>query len=183
VSGVLSALVLVVGALALLDLFLSLAIIRRLRTMESGQAWRPEADDLTPLGTVLGPLTISTVDGASVTDAELRGGPTFVALLRVGCGPCGEFVDQVASGAVTVPARSLIVVVRDGGDEGTYADRLDGWGRVAVTDIDSAQLGAFGEVGAFPTFLRFENGVVTAADYRAGQVLARFDAAIPASRR
>jgi hypothetical protein len=184
VSSVLSTAVLLVGALGLLNLFLSLAVIRYLRTERIGQAWRPTGSDLTPLGTVITWLSVTTVDGARVTDAELRLGRVFVGLLRVGCPSCGEFVDKVAAGALTLPAKSLILVVADSQDEAhPYLERLGNGIRVATTGQDSPELRAFGEVGAFPTFLRLDNGVVTIADYRPAVVLGKFSDAMPTGAR
>src|SRR2546429_2115191 len=109
-----------VGSLCLLDLVLTLGVVRRLRdhterlTALSGVS-RPAAssDSLLPVGSVPDDFGVSTLDG-SLVSRELLGAPALVAFFTPGCAPCRERVPEFVEYASGVPVgrdRTLAGVV------------------------------------------------------------------------
>jgi hypothetical protein len=170
-----------VSAVAMLNLVLSFAIIRRLRVADGARAGgaQPDDDDMPLPGTVVGAFTVATVDGDELTEQALATGATFVALVQPGCPACGTFADALDRRDVHLPEGSIVLVAPGhGADTEPFARRLSAHARVGLL-VKENDLLAFGAVNALPAYLRIEHGVVAAADHRASRLLAGMTSATP----
>ncbi|MER6308679.1 hypothetical protein [Streptomyces sp. NPDC001657] len=110
--------VVLIGALCLLDLLLTVGLVRRLRAQ---QAPRPSADGfahagMLPPGGIVGAFDTRTVDGRPLHRRDLGTG-TVVVFLSPGCPPCHQLVPRVAAALGAAPANEAVAVVA-GGMEG-----------------------------------------------------------------
>lgn len=168
----LTAAIVLIGTMTVLNLLLSFAIIRRLRAAEAAAIWTPRGEDMPEPGTRVGAFSVTTVDGARLTERDLADSDGLVGIVQAGCAPCGSFLERVERGEIRLPREAVLFVARsDLADHEPYVRRLRTHAQVVVTSVDSPELRAFGPVPAFPTFLRLTNGVIAAADHRVERVL------------
>ncbi|MFG2113736.1 hypothetical protein ACGFRB_14070 [Streptomyces sp. NPDC048718] len=111
----------VVGALCVLDLSLTLAVLRRLRD-------RPlAAPDLTEeggisVGATVAPFSTHCVEGMPLTERDLTDG-AVVAFFTLGCKPCRDKLPSFAEQAGALQGhRQVIAVVVSGSTEQRYED-------------------------------------------------------------
>jgi thiol-disulfide isomerase/thioredoxin len=106
--------VILVGALCLLDLALSVGIVRRLRDQTADIAalrssGPSPADSLMPPGSTIGPFAATTT-----TDEPVAiDGPTVVGLFLTGCGPCQALLPSFIEYARRSSLPVLAVVTGD----------------------------------------------------------------------
>ncbi|GGT02178.1 hypothetical protein GCM10010156_70150 [Planobispora rosea] len=161
------AIVVLVGALALLNLLLTFGVVRRLREHTELLADRvpassPEPPSL-PVGRRVSAFRGATTGGEPLTHDSWPG-DTLVAFVSPDCGPCRERVPSLVETARLWPGgrQATMVVVIAGPDASTeYAELLSPVARVVVEPPGGPVAAAFG-VAAFPLF-----GVVD----RSGRVL------------
>ncbi|MBF9128221.1 hypothetical protein I0C86_04315 [Plantactinospora sp. S1510] len=152
---ILVAAVVLVGLLSLLNLLLSLAIIRRLRGLEAGGGHGDPTTELLAEGTPL-PAFPGRPDGVEL-----------IALLSTTCSACRDQLPALAGlldgGAIGREA-ALVVVVGDVDDPAgaEYADALDAVATVRREPFGGPVSGAFG-ARIFPVFYRIDGGVVRTA--------------------
>jgi hypothetical protein len=164
----LTAAVVAVGLVCLLDLVLSVGVIRRLRVHADHlnrllQVGGPAGG--VPVGETVGAFTATTIDGEAVS-RELLAGQTLVGFFSPGCQPCAaqlpRFVDY-ARASSRRPGRVLAVVDTDGEDGKDYVERLSRVGPVVVEGHDGPLQAAF-RVTSFPMlYLVGDGGVVVAS--------------------
>jgi hypothetical protein len=163
-EGILLAAVVVLAALVLLDLALTLAVIRRLRE----QAEKRTAAPVDPfvqqlLGRQVPEVSTVATDGTEITAKWLRDAG-FVAFVATGCGTCHDELPQLRAHLEqrrSAGARSLVVVEGDGDDE--LVTVLQDVVPVVVESYGEDErplLGGF-DVNGFPTYLELEGGTVT----------------------
>jgi hypothetical protein len=167
-----TALAVAVGLLAvltLLNLFILLGVIRRLRTMSATEAL-PEV--LPATGTPVGPFSLTATDGTAVSDTDVATGESLVLLLSLSCTPCQETANKLVEGATALPAQTIILLRREFEEEDpeNMVERLSSVGTVATFSGDDGVEGAFGSRG-YPTALRINDGVIVAASYEYAEVL------------
>ncbi|GIH73964.1 TlpA family protein disulfide reductase [Planobispora longispora] len=160
----LTAAVVFVGLLCLLNLVLLLGVVKRLRQHSDllAAGGRPgPGPSLEPGGTI-GDFRAPTADGATLAAEQLAGG-TIVGFLSPGCGPCERILPEFARFAAADTRPVLAVVVAAAPEEaGPAAELLSPAATVVVEGIDGPVARAFG-VDAFPTFcLVGEDGTVAA---------------------
>ncbi|MEV0231398.1 hypothetical protein [Nonomuraea sp. NPDC050786] len=158
------AVVALVGALCLVDLVLTLGVVRRLREHTKLLDALYEAVDLMggPAGAggrmspgdVAAEFEATTVDGTPLTRELLVDG-TVVAFLSPDCSGCHEKLPGFASWAAGQD-RSRVLAVIDN-RSGDPAEMVTALRAVAQVVVDSAVSDAFG-VQAFPTFLQVATG-------------------------
>ncbi len=166
----LTAAVIVVGVLCVLDLLLTVAVIRRLREHGTRLAaldalGPPIGPTFLPAGSAVPEFSGRTVDGEPVSRATLGDGPGAIAFLRPDCQPCRDRVPDLRSFAAALPggrARVLVVVTADGDAAGGMGDDLREVAQVVSGPSAAAIVAAF-EVSGFPTFYAFEAGEIRAA--------------------
>jgi thiol-disulfide isomerase/thioredoxin len=170
-----------VAAASLLNLVLTLGIIRRLREhaeLLSTVAGDPKHSVRT--GEKVGDFTTLTVDGAAVT-SDLVTEQTLVAFFSPGCKPCQEKLPKFIEFARSMPGgrRQVLAAVVGTTDTAPWVAELDPVSRVVVEDNGGPLTKAF-EVKGFPTTLMVDRDgvgrlVVTADSIDLGQ-----PAAVPA---
>jgi peroxiredoxin len=152
----LTAAVVLVGALCVLDLVLTLGVIRRLRELATTSADRrgaPSAD--IEVGTPVGDFETVTSAGEHLSRAELTE-DTLVAFFAPGCAPCVEKLPGFTAHAAVRPGgrrRVLAAVVGEPAEAREFAEPLAAVARVVVEEPGGALSRAFG-VHAYPTMLR-----------------------------
>jgi hypothetical protein len=162
--------VVVVGLLCVLDLILTLGVIRRLREhtellANMGGGGGPPA---VAIGEEIGEFATFTVDGESLSREHLAD-DTLVAFLSPDCSPCHEKLPKIVEFARATRDRRdrvLAIVVGDADRADPFTAALRSVARVVVEGHDGALTAAF-KTSIFPTLLRVasdENGriVVTA---------------------
>ena len=155
--------VVLVGLLGLLNLALTAAVMRRLRSLAASSPARSPLPGMLAPGSTVPPFTGTTVDGSPVTLDGLAT-PALIAFLAPGCRPCESLLPELATRAGQRPAGALAVITADDPAEAAgYRQRLDGAAHVVVEDADGTLNRAFG-VSAYPTvYLVDGDGRVLAA--------------------
>ena len=166
-----------VGALAGLNLLLTLGVVKRLRehtALLANGAGTSHGDDLDliPVGEQIGDFVATTVNGERLARQQ-PGGDRLVGFLKPGCGPCEELMPEFIRLAGEMPGgqeRVLAVVVGSGGEAAPLVAQLSGVARVAVELLDGPLCRAF-RVDAFPTYILIDAaGTVRGASYRPSQL-------------
>jgi thiol-disulfide isomerase/thioredoxin len=156
--------VVVVGVLCVLNLLLTVGVIRRLRRQAvAAPFFSPMAEGLA-IGEKLPAFTATTTGGEPISD-ELLDGPALIGFVSPSCEPCRELMPRFIDHARQTSAAVLAVVVA-GSDEEAAADveRLAEVARVVVEAPQDAIQSAF-KVAAYPAlFLIGAEGRVTAND-------------------
>jgi hypothetical protein len=168
----LTAAMIFVGVIGLLNLVLTYGVIRRLREHDAALASRPHMpgfDVMVPAGTAVADFGTHTVDGAPVSNADLTG-HTVVGFFSTTCEPCRDRLPDFATHAATVPGgpdRVLAVVVSDSVAADTsvadlFVARLRPVARVVTEQYDGPIGKAFG-VQAYPALAVVADGTVVAS--------------------
>lgn len=158
--------------LTLLNLFLLLGIIRRLREIteefhhaDSGLPGMPEP------GHVVGEFRESTLRGEPVTDEQLRSGTTLVMFLSPSCEPCKAAATRLANTPRPLPHTVVFLQAAPGEPElDSMLAALEGVDTIALIEPDGPAASAL-SVKAYPTALLVQDGEVTAASFDLADVL------------
>lgn len=156
-----------VGALGLVNLLLSIGVIRRLRQhTELLERRPPSADDdvpasAVPVGTALGAFRSTSTQGVEVafdTSAERL----LVAFLSPDCSPCRTRLPHLLDHLAQNPdVRALAVVIEEGGTEADMVAQLEPAVPVVVQPWEG-ELPRLFDIQGTPSFITVEDGVVTA---------------------
>jgi len=143
----------VVGLVALLNLLLTMGVIRRLRdhTTQLARVAVHAEDAILPAGSRVGDFEVTTTDGESVS-ADGLAGRTLVGFFSPGCPACERLLPAFTAYAASVPGgrqRVLAVVVGDSDEVSGHVETMRGYARVVRAGHDAEVLVAFG-VRAFP---------------------------------
>ncbi|WP_181772414.1 TlpA family protein disulfide reductase [Amycolatopsis pittospori] len=149
---ILTAAVVLVGLLCVLDLLLSFGIIRRLREQnETLKAVRQRAADepdiALPAGATIGDFSAATVSGTELSNADIEGSRALVGFFSPGCEPCKERMPQFIEYATRFEGK--VVAIAAGSEEET-ADMVVRLGEVAevIREFDGGTVHkAFGASG------------------------------------
>ncbi|MFF7244782.1 hypothetical protein ACFZBU_12895 [Embleya sp. NPDC008237] len=152
--------VVLVGALCLLDLLLTVGLVRRLRTQQAqGPRRSPDMVDdegMLPPGALVGAFETRTVDGGPLHRRDLRTG-TVVVFMSPGCPPCHEKLPRVAAALRATSADAAVVVVAGGRaadpDTRQMIEELAPVTRVVHESVDGPVTEAFA-ARAFPVICR-----------------------------
>ncbi|MEU8526366.1 redoxin family protein [Streptomyces sp. NPDC048629] len=129
--------VILVGALGLLNLALSLAIVRRLRRQEEQRRVDPHAPSGPEVGTKLPTFSSPTLDGEVFASESLAGGAAALSFITTSCSACDEFVadmPEFASRTGLDDSRIVVVIAGEQGKARQMADRLDGLATVVFEE-------------------------------------------------
>ncbi|GAA3441501.1 TlpA family protein disulfide reductase [Planomonospora venezuelensis] len=165
----LTAAVVFVGLLCLLNLVLVLGVVKRLRQhseLLAGSGHQAPATMPEP-GGAIGDFLAHTTGGAAVDRARLAGG-TIVGFFSPGCAPCERKLPGFIRFAAADARPVLAVVVASAEEAGPTAEALSATATVVVEGLDGPVARAFG-VDAFPTFCLVGDDHTIAAiglDYR-----------------
>ena len=148
--------VVVVGVIAILNLILTLGVIRRLREHSDLLATPGRDDPMRPmvdLGQRPGEFTATTVNGETITRDSFTGA-TLAAFLSPYCDVCEAQIPGLLDRAAAMPGGSanvLVVVIGRGDEAQAYGDRFRAVARVVVEPANGPVGRAF-ELGGMPTF-------------------------------
>lgn len=163
------AVVVVCIVLTLLNLVLTLGVIRRLRGhaerldgLEGAEGWR---DPIMGPGNRPGPFSAVDVDGERITDADLAGG--VVAFFSPDCGICREWLPRFADAATALGdrRRALAVIVASSATDPAAAEQVAALRDAATVVVEDAKgpLATALRVAGFPAMVRLdEHGTVVA---------------------
>lgn len=159
----LEAVVVVLSVAVATNLLLTTAVIRRLRMSAADQ--RTRSPDLPSLGTVVLPFSASVIGGGRVSLKDVTLQATIVIFLSPDCPACGAISARLREARPT----DVMLVFVAGDSDPTAALEL---AKVLSPVVPAAVihgadvLHAFGGVDAFPTTLRIDSGIITAAGHR-----------------
>lgn len=149
------AFVAVVGALCVVNLILTVGVVRRLREhSEALSSLRRGPAVMASAGSVVGPFAAVTTDGETVSDGTLSETPTLVGVFSPGCPSCAERMPTFVETARNRPdGRSGVIAVLVGAEEDVAAERavLEPVARVVIERFGEALTGALA-VSGFPAF-------------------------------
>jgi thiol-disulfide isomerase/thioredoxin len=149
--GLLTAAVVIVGALCVIDLLLTVGVIRRLREHTELLASTTQRVvgggpiQLLEEGTQVADFAATTTDGEPIS-REMLPAMSVVAFFSPGCKPCGAMIPAFTEYAATLPggrAQVMAVVVGDTRQAGAYADLLMPVARVVTEDFEGQISEAF----------------------------------------
>jgi cytochrome oxidase Cu insertion factor (SCO1/SenC/PrrC family) len=117
--------VVLVGALCLLDLLLTVGLIRRLRAQQAPRASTDGLADegMLPPGAIVGAFETRTVDGRPLHNRDLATG-TVVVFLSPGCPPCHAQLPRVVAALGAAPADGAVAVVAGGRDGDAETEQM-----------------------------------------------------------
>ncbi|MFI9236341.1 TlpA family protein disulfide reductase [Streptomyces sp. NPDC053079] len=167
--GLLVAVVVVLVVTAVLNLTLSVGLVRRIRRhtdVLNGLV----ADDrgLLPVSTRIPEFTAVAVDG-TVVGKGTSDPPELVVLLSADCPACHDTLPDLVAyiGAAGHPPERVLAVVchaRDGTDAATaMVEALAGMATVVEEPCEGGVVGRAFSVDGFPSFYGVDGGVITAA--------------------
>lgn len=164
----LTAAVVILAILGMLNLLLTLAIVRRMRTGSEpsvDSARRPP--EPLPAGSPIGRFTAATTDGANVSERDLRGGQALVGYFSPGCPPCQAELPRFVTYAAGLDRERVLAVIVDGTGSDAAGDEagvLAAVARVVVASGGDTVVDALSAHGYPAVFLLDEDGRVVAAD-------------------
>lgn len=146
--------VVLVGAITVLNLLLTMAVIRRLRRNEAAQNV-PLPDSGPKLGAPLPAFTGEAVSGETVVTTDVSGAEAVFAFLSTSCSACPTALPHLVEYAQARELKAAQVVTVIGGeqaDAAEFLDALDGKS-VAIMEELMGPIAKSFEVSAFPTFV------------------------------
>ncbi len=177
--AVLVAAVILLGALVILNLLLTAAVIRKLRTLPpgppgAGQAAAASAPTHLPVGAEVPAFIAVTADGTKITSAAFPDRRTLVAFFTSDCGVCvtkvpgfGQAARDLAAGAADDTVRAVAVVSVERRDPSPLLSALAELGDDVAVIVEEGRgpVAAAFEVGTYPWFfLVGPDGRVAATD-------------------
>jgi hypothetical protein len=162
-EGVLLAAVVVLTAVVLVDLALTLAIVRRLRQQADQPTTFVDPHLQRLVGQAVPEVSATATDGTAVTAQLLRGGTTFVAFVATGCGACHDDLPRLRDHLAQLRSGGMgTLVVVDGDVDDELVTALTGVAPVVVEPDGDGRRPLLGGLGidAYPTYLALDRGTV-----------------------
>lgn len=161
----LTALIIVVGIVCVLNLVLVFGVIRRLKEHDQAIAKIPSgagvlSASMRAPGSEVDEFTSVSTDDVPVTKEALNA-ETMVGFFSVSCAPCVENAPKFAAHAAGRDNVLTVVVAGDDDDPAEMVGVLGGSARVVVEGYDGPMATAFG-VTAFPAYAVVADGRITA---------------------
>jgi hypothetical protein len=154
-SGFASAVVAAIGAVAVLNLVLTLALVRRLRSVENSHSHDGEA--------VPEVLPAPGLDVSGFPQADLAVGRRTVVMLTPTCPPCQTLLDSLVADADRYRQDTLVFMIGTPAETATMAQRLTGFDTATLSE-EVAET-AF-RVTGFPAVLSVADGVVVDSSHQ-----------------
>ncbi|MEV4412268.1 hypothetical protein [Catellatospora sp. NPDC049609] len=141
------------------NLFLTLALAKKVRAVEQAPAGHSTQAQAPAVGDRVGGFSVPDVHGGRISHHDLGSGRALVLFLMPGCGPC-ELI--IAALPEQEPGPVFAFVIGDRTDQKTSAlvAALPGYVRAVVQPLDADIVGSAFHVGRFPTVLEVEDGAV-----------------------
>ncbi|WP_165974676.1 TlpA family protein disulfide reductase [Nonomuraea deserti] len=145
-----------VGLLGMVNLLLTVGVIRRLRSRSRSAPPSMTAEGLSP-GARIPRFAATTTSGEPVSD-ELLGAPALVGFFSRGCRPCEELLPLFVERARGTSDAVLAVVAAGAGeDSAAEIERLAEVARVVKEEPQGPLQAAF-KVNAYPTVITIDAG-------------------------
>ena len=151
---------------------LNLALILRLSKLVRERPAHNHSEAMV-VGAPMPEVSMTTTQGSTHTEEDLRQGPVLLGFFAPGCRPCHETLPEFVAAADAVTSsdgRALAIVsAYDNEDPEPMLSQLRDHEVVMLSDPGSSLLTAF-QVRAFPTVIRFESGKAVATGHEAVKV-------------
>ncbi len=171
---VLMAIAVVVGVVAVADLLLTFAVIRRLAALEARTRRLPAAvGGASPEpGHRVRDFGVQLISGDSFSQADLAEGPAIVMFVMPSCEPCKEAIADLRAlpAPLPYPLYVLVAGTESDADLSELAGQLPAEARIGKIATIDATTDAFG-IDGFPTALAIEDGIVRANELKVGSLL------------
>jgi len=157
-SGITAGALTLIGAIAILNLVLTLAMIRRLRTLSTGHAGHGHDDDAMQVEVLPAP-------GFAVVkfpQADLTTGRHTVIMITPSCPPCKTLLAELESDVESYAPDALVCVIGMPEDLESLSGRLTGYRTISLSE---GRAESVFRVKGFPAVLSIDNGVVTRAGH------------------
>ena len=161
----------VLATVALSNLFVSFALIGRLRVLDSRLHATSAGDAMLPRpGERVRPFRATTADGQLITADRLEQGATLVGFFSPDCRECKRVVADLFAHPPTLPIFAVVEGNRGLPASATLVAELGRLGLVAYGDDNDGLQQAF-QLSSFPTLIRTQDGTVAAAGHQLSDVL------------
>ncbi|WP_433257225.1 TlpA family protein disulfide reductase [Streptosporangium sp. CA-135522] len=166
-----------IGGISVLNLLLTMAVIRKLRDTASTGAGRAAPPDLPelPAGSRMPSFHGEAVSGEIVSAQTTAGSAAVFAFFDTGCSACKPTVPKLIEFARknALPTGQVIAVVGDNdGNASEYVDELGGTATVIVEETMGSMARAF-SINSFPAFvIAGADGVVVRSGHGGGTLAA-----------
>lgn len=154
------AIAILAGLLTVLNVALTVGVIRRLREHTERLSNRPQVVSVQVMaepGQRSLPFQAVTVDGDEVDESALTGGRTLVGVLANGCSSCEERRPEFVAMARRFPRdRVLAILVNGGADVSAELAMLSPVARVVLQDEPGTGVTAALKVSGYPAFAIFD---------------------------
>ncbi|WP_431919655.1 peroxiredoxin family protein [Nonomuraea jabiensis] len=134
----LTAAVVLIGVLCVLNLLLTLGLMRRIRQLGEGNVQHAGPPLALGPGSPIGEFAAVTVDGEPVSHDSIAG---LVGFFSAGCEPCHKLLPQFVAHARALGRQNVLAVVA--GDDAEMVTALTPVARVVEEDFDGPVAGAF----------------------------------------
>jgi hypothetical protein len=167
--AILAAVVILVGAVAVADLLLSFAIIRRLA---ASQARGAVSAGEPARGHVIGAFRVRLLADGEFTPDCLRHQPTTVVFLSPHCEPCRQAITELAELPVPLSRPLFVLIAGSAHDDDVLAiaAQMPAGAQVGAIAHDDAIMKAFA-VDGYPTVVNVADGIVRSAGFRVSELL------------
>jgi hypothetical protein len=168
-TGILIAVVVLVGVIACTNLLISFALIRRVAAL---QTRGPEVTG-PAIGREVGQFRVPLLGGGEFSRDHLAAPRTLAVFLTTSCEPCRRAITELAAMSGPLPWPLYVVIIRTDADDDDaleVAGQMPAGSRVGVIAAAEAPLEAFG-IDGYPTVLTIEDGIIRASGFRVAALL------------
>lgn len=153
--------VVLVGAIAILNLLLTMAVIRRLRRNEANTSM-PMHESGPAAGSEIPSFSATTVTGEELNETAFGEQTGLVAFFSTTCSACKPAVSTLVEHIEKTgmkPDQVMAVISGEGDERAAFTEALAGKASV-VTESEMGSLTASFSIAAFPSFVHLSGGVV-----------------------
>ncbi|MGH3191094.1 MAG: hypothetical protein ACRDPY_26190 [Streptosporangiaceae bacterium] len=168
-TGILIAVVVLVGVIACADLLISFALIRRVAAL---QARGPQLSG-PAIGREVGQFRVPLLGGGEFSRDHLAAPRTLAVFLTTSCEPCRRAITELSAMPGPLPWPLYVILIRtdaDDDDAVEVAGQMPAGSRVGIIAAAEAPLEAFG-IDGYPTVLTIEDGIIRASGFRVAALL------------
>lgn len=160
----------VVAAALIANLSLTLAVVQRIRELESSSPGpgKMDSDSEPKPGHVIREFEAEALSGETVSRSAFAAGDSLAVFFMVNCAPCAKMIDAIASGAGPGGRDAVYFVTGDSQSDKAVeiAEKLRDRGRVVLLGNRGREVTeAFGGISSFPRVVSVRDGVVTRAEF------------------
>ena len=155
------------AGVAALNMVLSLALVRRIRPLQILIEERGIPDGMLPrIGASVARFRVELADGSVVTDEAVRTGTTLIGFFLPHCPSCDRMYARMREEPLPWPLLAFVEGAAEDPDARAVLEKFAAVGRTGIANDEVQRAVGLGENAAFPTLVRIENGIVTAAGRR-----------------